>query len=167
MNQKTPNPSAFRILDSPPDPYTGPYVTLGTKAHWVAFAHWHFRGPPIGPIRKILVLHNRFRPIGICVLGFGPLVCRPRNLVFAIHARLTTQHATWVNRNFTRALRLVIAPRSRHHGYGPALLRTAARAAPTPWVERVSPHPAVATWATAAAFHLRRGRAAARSRAKP
>lgn len=113
-------------------------ITEGTLADWPYFARWHYRGHGLGPVRRISVLWHDGQPIGICVLGYGPLSSARRNELFALPGKLSPSLAQWVNTNFASVTRLVIDPRYRGAGIAARFLKRCCEMSPWPWIELIS-----------------------------
>ncbi len=142
-------------------PFRGPIsfheqlqITKGTGADWPFFARWHYRGHGLGPLRRVLVLWHDREPIGICILGFGPLSSSARNRLFGLSGKLTKATAARINRNFVCVSRLVLDPRYRGAGIASAFLRRVCELAPWPWVELVSEMANLVPFCEAAGFRL-------------
>ena len=103
-------------------------------------------------MRRVYLLWHGPWPVGICVLGFGPLSSSARNRLFGIRQKLTRRLARKINRNFTSVMRLVLDPRYRGAGVASAFLRRCCELTPWPWIELVSEMAALVPFCEAAGF---------------
>jgi len=121
---------------------------------WPYFAGWHYRRHGLGPVRKVFLLWHGPEPIGICIIGYGPLSCRLRNRLFHLPGRMTTGLAARINRSFASVSRLVLAPRYRGAGLAGAFLARVCEDCPWPWIELVSEMANLVPFCEAAGFRL-------------
>ena len=98
------------------------------------------------------VLWHDAEPIGICVLGFGPLASSARNRFFGIRGPMTPHLARKLNSNFACVSRLVLDPRYRGAGIASAFLRRCCELSPWPWIELVSEMAELVPFCQAAGF---------------
>jgi len=149
-------------------------ITEGTGQDWPYFARRHYRGHGLGPVRRVFVLWHNGQPIGICILGYGPLSSSARNRLFGLPGKLTKALAARINRDFACVTRLVLDPRYRGAGIGSALLRRVCELSPWPWIELTSEMANLVPFCEAAGFRLvgsgkdkTKAVRSARSRAQP
>ena len=113
-------------------------ITDGRVADWERFSQWHYRRGGLGPTRRVHMLVHGDEPVGICLVGPGPLGSSVRNRHFGVKVVRGKGYAAMINRNFAAVTRLVIDPRYRGAGLAARFLRRVAQMTPRPWIELVS-----------------------------
>lgn len=114
----------------------------GVWADYKSLAHLHYRtGHPQCPVAVMRAVHEyetSRRTVGVCVLCYPSLRCRPRETFFGVRPADSTEAAPFVNANLRVVRRVLIHPQFRGIGLATGLIRETLATSPTRYTEALA-----------------------------
>src|SRR5262249_22414035 len=110
----------------------------GTASDWSKFARWHYRGPRLCFVKRVVLLKHRTEPIGICVFTAPAASLGVRTRYFGLHSARSRLALSALNEQLWLLSRVVIHPTFRGAGIAADFVRRACATCPVPWIETLT-----------------------------